>query len=99
MSDRTKELFKSDAKEEVPGWVTGAVERLFFTVLVGFESQGVPALMLVWIGLKMATNWNHPTWKDLPESRAYALSALLAGLVSMLFAFLGGLLIRKLLPT
>ncbi len=97
MGEKPKRLFKRTDKE-VPGWVTGSVERLFFTVLVGLGVLGVPALMLVWLGLKMATNWNHPTWKDKPETRAYALSALLGGLVSMLFALIGGLLIGWLLP-
>jgi hypothetical protein len=97
MGEKPKGLFKRTDKE-VPGWVTGSVERLFFTVLVGRESLGAPALMLVWLGLKMATNWNHPTYKDKPEARAYAFSALLAGLVSMLFALVGGLIINWLSP-
>lgn len=87
----SKTLFKKGAKE-VPPWVTGSVERLFFTVLVGLNFNGIPAYMLTWLTLKMATNWNHPDWKDQPDARAYALSALLAGLVSMLFALGGGLI-------
>jgi hypothetical protein len=46
--------------------------------------------MIGWLALKLATNWNHPLWKDDPDIRTWALSALLAGLVSMLFAFMGG---------
>ena len=81
------------AKEgaSVPAWLTGVVERLFFAVLVGLNVAGAPAAMVAWLALKLATNWNHPDWKDKPEARSYAFSALLAGLVSMLFALLGGL--------
>ncbi len=75
----------------IPSWLTGAVERLFFTVLVGLQVSGAPTAMIGWLALKLATNWNHPDWKDKPNARTFALSALLAGLVSMLFALLGGL--------
>ena len=74
----------------VPPWLTGGVERLFFTILVGLEVSGVPAAMIGWLALKLATNWNHPDWKNKPDTRTYAFSALLGGLVSMLFALLGG---------
>ena len=52
MGEKPKRLFKRTDKE-VPGWVTGSVERLFFTVLVGLGVLGVPALMLVWLGLRL----------------------------------------------
>jgi hypothetical protein len=96
MGTPPKALFKKGAKA-VPAVLTGLMERLFFTVLVGLDTPAVPAYMLTWLGLKMATNWNHPDWKDKPDARAYALSALLGGLVSMLFALLGGLITKKLL--
>jgi hypothetical protein len=47
--------------------------------------------MVGWLALKMATNWNHPDWKQKPSARSFAFSALLGGLVSMLFALIGGL--------
>jgi len=81
----------SGSGKGVPPWLTGGVERLFFTVLVGLEISGAPAAMIGWLALKLATNWNHPDWKDKPEARAFAFSALLGGLVSMFFALLGGL--------
>jgi hypothetical protein len=78
----------------VPGWLTGFVERLFFTILVGVDVTGastvaIAGLMLGWMGLKLASNWNRPEQKD-PIIRVYAFCALLAGLLSMLFAFVGG---------
>lgn len=75
----------------VPPWLTGAVERTFFTVLVGLEVAGTPTAMIGWLALKLATNWNHPEWKDQPNARTFALTALLGGLVSMFFALIGGM--------
>ena len=77
----------------IPGHVTGLVERLFFMILVGNSVNaggGVPALMLVWIGLKIAANWGNPMFKPYPSTRAFTIRALLGGLVSMLFALFGG---------
>jgi hypothetical protein len=82
----------SPGNKEIPPWLTGVVERSFFTVLVGLDLAGIPTAMVGWLALKLATNWNHPDWKDKPDARTFALSALLGGLVSMLFALVGGLL-------
>jgi hypothetical protein len=78
----------------IPPWLTGAVERLFFTVLIGIVGlqPGFPAAMVGWLALKLATNWNYPDKQPRLQRRAYAFSALLAGLISMLFAALGGLI-------
>lgn len=78
--------------KRVPAWLTGVTERLFFTVLIGVNVTGAPAAMVGWLALKLATNWNHPDWKDKADARTFALSALLAGLVSMIFALIGGLI-------
>ena len=76
----------------IPAWLTGIVERLFFTVLVGLEVSGAPAAMIGGLALKLATDWNHPDWKEKTSAREFAVSALLGGLVSMLFALIGGLI-------
>lgn len=70
--------------------LTGVVERTFFTFLVAFNVSGYATAMIGWLALKLATNWNHPAWKDSPAIRTHGLLALLAGLISMLFAFIGG---------
>lgn len=85
-----KTLISSDGRH-VPAWLTGTVERLFFTVLVCFDVGVISPAIMGWLALKLATNFNHPVWNKEPRMRTLALSALLAGLVSMLFAFLGGL--------
>jgi hypothetical protein len=89
-----KPRLSRDSKE-VPPWLTGAVERLFFTVLIGFETSGAPTAMIGWLALKLATNWNYPDWKEKPDARTFAFSALLGGLISMLFALLGGLMCAR----
>jgi hypothetical protein len=87
----------------VPPQLTGLVERFFFTVLVGLDTTGaaiipIVGLMFVWLGLKMASNWNRPEQKD-PTTRASAFASLLAGLVSMMFALVGGGICSGLLPS
>jgi hypothetical protein len=57
---------KPTGRQEVPAWVTGATERLVFTVLVGLHPDGTPAAMMGWLALKLATNWNHPDWMRIP---------------------------------
>ena len=82
----------------VPPPLTGSVERLFFTVLVGSSVDGYPTAMMAWLALKLASNWNHKDMEGKPGARALALTALLAGIVSMLFAVWGGFIVRKSLP-
>ena len=79
-----------NAPRGVPPFVTGAIERLFFSVLVAFGVEGFAAAMVGWLAIKLATNWNRDIWKKTPTARLYGFSALVAGLISMLFAFLGG---------
>src|SRR3989442_1456443 len=45
----------------VPPWLTGIIERLFFTVAVAFDLSGVATAMMAWMAIKLATNWNRPT--------------------------------------
>jgi hypothetical protein len=54
----------TEGSKGIPPWLTGVVERLFFTVLIGLEVSGAPTSMVGWLALKLATNWNHPDWKD-----------------------------------
>jgi sterol desaturase/sphingolipid hydroxylase (fatty acid hydroxylase superfamily) len=76
----------------VPPWLTGLVERLFFTIAVALNVPGVVVAMIAWIGVKMATDWNRPGGER--QDAGGAFSALLAGLVSMLFSLLGGAICR-----
>jgi hypothetical protein len=72
----------------------------FFTICVTFDLSGTIVGMMAWIVAKMGTRWmieielikiqENPNTKVLPR----ALSALLGNLISMMFALIGGLLIR-----
>jgi len=77
----------------VPAGITGITERIFFASLVAVDASGYSTAMMGWLVLKLATNWNHPDRKD-DDRRVWAFSALVAGLLSMLIAFFGGLFIR-----
>ena len=76
--------------------VTGTIERLFFTILVGFNISGTATAMIVWITVKMSTNWlvvirdDNKSWK-----RQLAFSALLGNMISLFFALIGGLIFSK----
>jgi hypothetical protein len=81
----------------------GVLERLFFTIVVIFYGAGVAAAMITWMVVKMATNW-HLIAKSTSEIdrkslayRRFAFCSLYAGMVSLLFALLGGLLINKII--
>lgn len=71
----------------------GAIERLFFTILVALDVTGWPIAMMAWLGAKMAANRNRVP-ADLEDNRLMAICSLLAGLVAMLFAMAGGLIWR-----
>lgn len=87
---RYKIEYISGTSPGVPASLTGLVERLFFTVVVAFDISGTVVAMIGWIAAKMVANWSRQgtTYEFAPG----ALSALLGGMVSMLFALLGGLI-------
>ena len=97
---RARIVSKKPAAERVPAALTGLHERVFFTLLVALDVSGVAPAMMIWLTVKMAANWNRPAPsgpQDASEEErriAGAMSALLAGLVSMTFAMMGGLICR-----
>jgi hypothetical protein len=84
-----------DAAKRTPAWVTGGLERFFFTIAVAVNIAGVLPAMIAWLGVKLAANWQ--SRQDTGAQRKnYHFSALMGGFLSMLIAFLSGLLIRLL---
>ena len=84
-----------DMEGGVPSWWVGSLERLFFTIVVGFSGAGVgSAIMMAWLGVKAAINWKHQIAKE--EAKQEILNAsqvsLFASLLSFLFALIGGLI-------
>ena len=83
----------------VPSWLMGVGERFFFTIAVGVNLSGAGVAMMAWIAIKMAANWNRPgppneEEEDLLIRKRFALSAAVAGMMSMIFALLGGLICK-----
>lgn len=76
----------------LPIW-TGLIERFFFTLIVAFDISGAAVAMMGWLGAKMAVNWNRQPG-DNPVNRAFSMTALQTGVVSLLFALIGGLICR-----
>lgn len=72
----------------------GHIERLFFTVLVAYDPSVVAVPMLMWAGMKVVHNWYRQKMLPPKLGSARALKSIVLTLLSMTFAFLGGLLIR-----
>ena len=90
-------------QKRVRPWLTGGIERLVFAVFVAFEASGIIPGMMAWLALKLVTNWNRQSGgnssDDAKEVKAaLAFTAMLAGLLSMLFAFLAGIIWRGCKP-
>jgi hypothetical protein len=68
------------------------VERLAFAVFVGLELPDATTAMMAWLALKLAANWNRSDLERTSAARPFLFTALLAGLISMVFAALGGMI-------
>lgn len=84
----------------VPPWLTGYIERSFFCTLVAFDISATAAGMLTWILIKMATDWHRLLGQGVESKfcmygpRSLAFASLLAGMISLFFALIGGLICR-----
>ena len=80
--------------------IPGILERAFFTIVVAFDVSGAAIAMIGWATLKMATGWNRQFPRDghakypIEERTKMALTSLYAGLFSLSFALVSGLIIR-----
>jgi hypothetical protein len=81
---------KKDLKRSTSNLLTGSVERGFFTVVVAYEVGDPVAGMMAWIAIKLAANWGHYSRAEDPKINKHAFRAILSGMVSMLFALIGG---------
>ncbi len=93
--------FERPTHKRLPPYMMGMIERLFFTIITITHFTVVPYLMMSWLVLKMVTNWNSAARQDREnkEERSRAILALGTGLLSMLFAFGGGLICMGLDPS
>ena len=101
LGEKNDPSYNGPQTRQVPRWLIGFIERLFFTPIVAYHISGTAVAMIVWITVKMATNWNRMTRtksSNNPWIVPFALSSLLGSLVSMLFALLGGLICNGKIP-
>jgi hypothetical protein len=88
---------RDPTEKRTPPWLTGLLERVFFTLAVAMNATGVVPAMMTWLIAKLAANWQYRG--DIPSERDkanYKFSAIIVGLLSMLFAYVGGVLINSL---
>ena len=81
-----------------PSFITGNLERLFFTIAVAADIPAFLPAMITWLGLKLVANWQ--LREDIENQRDkanYKVSVLLAGFLSMLISLVIGLVMRRLL--
>jgi hypothetical protein len=69
------------------GFLTGVIERTFFTVAVATNLSGTAIAMIAWITVKYYISWKDSTEKNV---RKQAMASLLSGMVSMLVALTAG---------
>lgn len=82
-------------RTDVPNWIIGFAERLFFTVLTAFDASGLVPGMMAWIALKMGANWLVLVKEEKNRTiRSFLFAGLLGSLCSLLCAYLGGLVCR-----
>ena len=85
--------------EAVPVWFVGNFERAMAVVLVLANVRGAYALLAAWLGAKLATSWqrlpiDNTDLETSRQVRAGTLVALMAGIISVTFEIVAGLLFR-----
>jgi hypothetical protein len=101
---RTSGLDKFKEEEEreiqVPPWLTGVFERYMTValVVVGLDSASLGAVVLAWMGAKLAANWQRRVATDSTlddeKVRARTIVALMTGVLSLGIGIIAGALTR-----
>lgn len=101
----TKHLTDKEAKRNpiellAAGWssvVTGTLERAVFTLLFMVRPEETVVAMGAWLTMKMAATWSRDAPLEIEDKLAWISHALLSlqtGLLSMVFAAMGGVIAR-----
>jgi len=110
ISDSELKVFKNFFEKPGLKVEIGYIERLFFTICVAFDLSGVVIAIIGWVTLKMFYIWA-PAFETLKEQKAgqekektirlfseFAMSSVLASIVSITFALIAGLFCQYGLP-
>jgi len=84
---------KGKVRKAVKPWKSGLIERLIFVPVVAFKPDAF-LILGGWIGLKMAANWNRDRDSKNKNLPMFAISGLYGNLISMVFAYGGGMIIH-----
>lgn len=85
--------YPDNEKTLIPAYLTGLIERFFFTFIVAFDVSGTAIAMLVWMTLKLTRNLEILKEVD-REKNESIYSGILGSMISLFFALIGGLIIR-----
>jgi hypothetical protein len=93
---RDRELVKDDG---VPVWFVGNFERILAVILVAAHVSEAYTVLAAWLAAKLATSWQRLPIDTGNEQRnrqirAGTLVALIAGVISVSFGIVAGLLFR-----
>jgi hypothetical protein len=70
----------------------GFFERMFFTLLAASYPSSALAPMVIWLGVKIVQNWQASKPEKSIVSAAFAFCSLSFSVLSITFAFVGGLI-------
>ena len=79
---------------DIPTSVVGTLERFVFTILIIVGVPGTATAMIAWPTLKLTHSWAVIRDAKSRTQRSLAFASLLASMMSMLFALLGGVACR-----
>lgn len=88
-----EDIQKKNLDSDLIPVTTGLLERLFFTILIGAGLPDAGVAMIAWLAAKMGLNWGKYGYNS-RVGKAIAMTALESGVVSLLFAMIGGLICR-----
>lgn len=97
--ERSAGLGRRSEEKRVPAWITGGFERLLTFGLVVTDFPGFQNVILAWLAAKLAANWQraepaNATEIERQEYRTRAQIALMAGVLSIAFAYFGGMVAK-----
>ena len=97
--ERSADLGRRSDEKRVPAWITGGFERLLTFGLVVSDFPGFQNVILAWLAAKLAANWQraepvNSSDSERQEYRTRAQIALMAGVVSIAFAYFGGMIAK-----